>query len=142
MTAITINPTPPTIEPPVVIDEITIGWAGTIVPKARPRVRRSGHTYMPPHYQAWMRQQVTAFEDWWDGQSTITNPVLAYLDLYGKHDRSGDADNTIGAVLDALVKARVIRGDNMLRNPGQGAHLYYSAKLPPTAILRLQILEA
>ena len=140
MIAIIVDPVPPIIDPPVVIDEITIGWAGAIVPKARPNFN-NGRAYMPTHYQEWMRQHVRAFEDWWDGRPTISNPILAYLDLYGKHNRSGDADNTIGSVLDALVKAKVIRDDNMLRNPGEGAHLYYSAKLPPTAILRLQILE-
>lgn len=66
--------------------------------KARPRLTRSGHAYMPPAYkaaQAEMRKQLKA--QWKEGP--LEGPVAISLVIYG--EGRGDADNIAGAFLDA-----------------------------------------
>lgn len=66
--------------------------------KARPRLTKSGHAYMPAAYreaQAEMRRQLA---EQWDGPP-LAGPIALYLKVYG--EGRGDADNIGGAILDA-----------------------------------------
>jgi Holliday junction resolvase RusA-like endonuclease len=67
--------------------------------KARPRLTRSGHAYMPQKYkecQAEMHRQVVS--QW--GHPPLEGPIAVHFDLYG--EAKADADNLIGAALDSL----------------------------------------
>jgi Holliday junction resolvase RusA-like endonuclease len=66
--------------------------------KARPRLTKTGHAYMPPAYklaQAEMRRQLK--EQW--KQGPLEGPIA--LELIIKGEGRGDADNIVGAFMDA-----------------------------------------
>jgi Holliday junction resolvase RusA-like endonuclease len=66
--------------------------------KARPRLTRSGHAYMPQAYkdaQAEMRRQLTKQ---WSGEP-LSGPVALYLCVHG--EARADSDNIAGALMDA-----------------------------------------
>lgn len=66
--------------------------------KARPRLTKTGHAYMPQAYrdsQTEMRRQI--LEQWPHGP--LAGPIGLYVKLYG--EGRGDADNLVGALLDA-----------------------------------------
>ena len=65
--------------------------------KARPRLTKTGHAYMPQSYrdsQAEMRKQLEA--QW--QREPLEGPVAVYLKLYG--EGRGDSDNILGALFD------------------------------------------
>jgi Holliday junction resolvase RusA-like endonuclease len=79
-----------------------------VVPKARPRVTRTGHAYMPATYkenqellQIWFTQQLKPFNV----------PVTVELVFKGRYGKS-DLDNLSGAILDAMVKSGIIANDS------------------------------
>ena len=66
--------------------------------KARPRLTKTGHAYMPQAYrdsQTEMRRQI---REQWD-REPLTGPISLYMKLYG--EARGDNDNIAGAMLDA-----------------------------------------
>ena len=66
--------------------------------KARPRMTKTGHTYMAQEYriaQAKMRREL---EQQWP-HLALTGPIAIYVKLYG--EARGDADNLVGFLLDA-----------------------------------------
>lgn len=68
--------------------------------KARPRMTRSGHTYMPDAYkqaQRWMRNQI---KEQWSGEP-LEGPLL--LAVLTQGEGRGDSDNIQGAFMDAAV---------------------------------------
>lgn len=119
---------------------IHVECSGIIVPKARARVRKNGHSYMPPRYNAWKEGAISAYK----AIAMIKDaPIECFeleLCLYGKHSRGGDSDNTCGAVLDALKQAGVVREDNFKHCPYSGCRLVHS-KEPPTYIAKILILD-
>jgi len=71
--------------------------------KARPRLTKSGHAYMPAAYrlaQAEMQRQVKAQ---WEMESLI-GPIALYIKIYG--EGRGDADNVAGFLMDAAGPAK------------------------------------
>lgn len=67
--------------------------------KARPRLTRSGHAYMPQTYrdsQAEMKRQIT--EQWGD-RPMLTGPV--HLEMLVRGEGRGDLDNIAGAFMDS-----------------------------------------
>jgi Holliday junction resolvase RusA-like endonuclease len=67
--------------------------------KARPRMTRSGHTYMPAVYkeaQAAIRVQL---RDQWGSRPLIEGPVALHLEVWG--EGRGDTDNIAGAFMDS-----------------------------------------
>jgi len=66
--------------------------------KARPRLTKTGHAYMPQAYrdaQAEMQRQIN--EQW--HHAPLTGPIALYIKVYG--EGRGDGDNIAGAILDA-----------------------------------------
>lgn len=66
--------------------------------KARPRLTRSGHAYMPAAYkeaQSIMRHKIK--QQWFHGP--LEGPISLCIDVYG--EGRGDADNIAGAFMDA-----------------------------------------
>ena len=105
---------------------------GCIVPKARPRVTRSGHAYMPSGYRDW--KDNASFDLAQQTQERALEGVSIDVCLVGKHNRRGDADNVSGAILDALVDANILRDDNMKCVRRLTVELIYSAEDPRTII--------
>ena len=114
-------------------------WDGAIVPKARPRVS-NGHAFMPQAYTQMKAAAVESFADQWlmelGNASPIPWPVRPYIFLWGKHRRSGDVgDNIPGTLYDALVEAKVMKGDSAMWLPGSIHDLVHSNAPPRTDIL-------
>jgi Holliday junction resolvase RusA-like endonuclease len=66
--------------------------------KARPRLTKTGHAYMPQAYrdaQAEMQRQIR--EQW--PHEPLEGPIALYIRVYG--EGRGDSDNISGAILDA-----------------------------------------
>ena len=84
---------------------------GTIVPKARPRFA-NGHSYLPDRYRKWKNQAAIALRE----QNSYSQPLVMCritIIFLGSHNRNADLDNLAGAVLDALVDAKVIEDDRL-----------------------------
>ena len=77
--------------------------------KARPRLTKGGHAYMPEAYrqaQAEMRRQV--IEQWKSSTPALEGPIAIYLKIYG--EARGDGDNIVGALLDAAGPSKGVPG--------------------------------
>lgn len=67
--------------------------------KARPRLTKNGHAYMPQSYrlaQAEMKRQI---QSQWD-HPALDGPIGLYVKMYG--EAKVDPDNAVGALLDAV----------------------------------------
>ena len=116
-------------------DGIELILVGAIVPKARPRVTRSGHAYLPSSYAHWKRAAIAQLTGQWRG-GPIDQPVAIGIILTGRHSRRGDCDNISGAVLDALVQSQILIDDNLIHVPQLGVRLEYGNQ-PPIATVKL-----
>lgn len=66
--------------------------------KARPRLTRSGHAYMPSAYrEAQLEMQRQIVEQWQN--EPLEGPLAVHIEMHG--EGRGDLDNLAGAVLDA-----------------------------------------
>jgi Holliday junction resolvase RusA-like endonuclease len=115
--------------------DVYLSIDGPIVPKARPRFSADGTVYMPENYRKWKAMAIARFRRQYDRQP-IDEAEIEVL-LHGKHHRSGDSDNVLGSILDALVQAKIIRDDNMVAVPAASLRLKYYKDLPPSAIVRI-----
>ena len=79
-------------------------------PKQRARVTHKG-TFHIHAYQDWLKEAIFQLRQQWKSQPLQSISKLS-VQFYGKSARS-DLDNLVGAVMDALVKAEVIRNDNL-----------------------------
>ncbi len=109
---------------------------GTIVPKARPRNSRSGHSYLPANYRDWKNEAIILLSAQHQGEA-IADPVSISVILTGKHSQKGDADNVIGSILDAMAQAGIIADDNMKRVVSISLKLIHD-KESPRALIRLE----
>ncbi len=109
---------------------------GAIVPKARPRNSRCGHSYLPTNYRVWKNEAIDLLSAQHEGEA-IAVPVSISVILTGKHSQRGDADNVIGSILDAIVQAGIIKDDNMKRVVAIDLKLIHS-KESPRALIRLE----
>lgn len=73
---------------------------GVPVPKARPRVTRSGHTYTPARTAAWEEQIAWAATAAMKGRAPIDGPVFAEFSFAGARSNA-DLSNLQKAVEDA-----------------------------------------
>lgn len=119
-----------------VLEIVTLEIEGPITPKARPRVTRSGQAYMPSSYRGWKTDAITQLRIQWGQANPVDFPASVTIELVGKHRRSGDADNTSGALLDAMVQAGVLKGDNLVCVPALSVNLRHS-KQPPIAFIKI-----
>ncbi|WP_157776258.1 RusA family crossover junction endodeoxyribonuclease [Gloeomargarita lithophora] len=119
---------------------VVLTWPGEIRPKARPRSNFASHAvYTDPAYRSCQGQMAAAFMvqaaalGW---TAPLLNPVAVHLILEGKHPRRCDGDNTLGAVLDALQMADLLRNDNLKAVPDARVTLLHSGQ-PPTATIHI-----
>lgn len=81
-------------------------------PKSKQRPRFNGRfAYTDKAYRDWLTEAIKQFEAQYDGP-TITKTTYVSIEMYGNSARS-DIDNLSGSVLDAMVKAKVIKNDNL-----------------------------
>lgn len=66
--------------------------------KARPRMTRSGHTYMPQVYKDNQRAIAKQIREQWP-HDPIDTPIHLHLEVYG--EGRGDTDNIAGALMDS-----------------------------------------
>ena len=79
--------------------------------KERPRsFQGQSRPYMSRNYKLWMKDCVAVMQEWWVGP-----PLQKVEHIHIEHHGAarGDLDNKTGAVMDALVKAKVIIDDNV-----------------------------
>ena len=79
--------------------------------KERPRsFSGQSRPYMSRNYKLWMKDCVAVMQEWWVGP-----PLQKVEHIHIEHHGAarGDLDNKTGAVMDALVKAKVIVDDNV-----------------------------
>lgn len=100
---------------------------GPIAPKARPRF--GGNAYLPSKYRDWKNDAIMDFRSQYHGEPL--EGVAVAVELSGRHSRRADADNIVGAILDALVQAQVLRNDSLVVVSALSVALHYS-KAPPT----------
>jgi Holliday junction resolvase RusA-like endonuclease len=105
---------------------IELELTGQIVPKARPRFTRSGHAFTDPKYRTWKDGAIIELRSQYHDEP-LPRTRSVTITLIGKHSRRGDADNTAGAILDALVQAGVLAGDNLNVVPRLAISLEYGA---------------
>ena len=94
---------------------LTLLIEGTIIPKARPRVTSRG-TFMSQAYHDWMDQTCFNLSSAWRERYQdveLNFPLTLGIFLDGKHSRKGGLDNIGGAVMDTLVKAKILPSDNV-----------------------------
>lgn len=107
---------------------------GNVVPKARPRVTRRG-TFMPPNYRCWKLLAIGRLKAQYSGPQIDKASVS--IVLKGKHPRRGDCDNIGGSILDALVQAGILRGDNLMVVPSLSVRLEWCNKSEPVTIVQI-----
>ena len=84
--------------------------SGKVVPKARPRFTSKGPAHLPPNYAKWKKGAVTALKSLGCGpfegvalRVTFVNALRA----------NSDCDNAVGAIMDALVSGKILKGDTV-----------------------------
>lgn len=82
--------------------------------KKRPRVTRNG-VYYDNAYKTWSRIAVETLYLQWDGPSINEIKLLSVTFLGG--NMRMDGDNCIGAVMDAMVKANIVKNDTVKQIP-------------------------
>ena len=75
---------------------------GPCVPKGRPRVTRSGHTYTPKRTKDYESTVAWAAKLAMKGMDPTDKPVRVDLMIYPKNKRLADIDNIFKAVGDAM----------------------------------------
>lgn len=80
------------------------------VPKARPRVTKNG-TFLPARYRAWRLRAEGEFTV--QAQQMATPIKRANIEIVLGGAGRGDIDNIAGAILDALVGAKVLLDDRL-----------------------------
>jgi Holliday junction resolvase RusA-like endonuclease len=117
-------------------DGLIFSLPGAIVPKARPRFS-NGFAYTEPKYGNWKQAAIASLQRQVTPQMRsslpINEPVAVHILLTGKHNRAGDADNTSGSILDALVQAGILQKDNLTIVVELSVILVHDAKKLPNA---------
>ena len=80
---------------------ITLEIRHPLFSKARPRVTRTGHAFMPASYRNNQKELLEKIKEQYDGPP-IEGPLRVEVDLYG--EGRGDIDNIIGALFDTANK--------------------------------------
>ncbi len=84
--------------------------------KARPRVTRSGHAFMPNKYTKWKRDFAIRACFQWGPSPPITVPFAIHIVLTTASGKMrSDIDNCAGSVLDSLQDAGLITNDRDCR---------------------------
>lgn len=67
--------------------------------KARPRLTRSGHAYMPKEYRAAQEEMKRQLKEQWQDKPLLSGPLS--LRMMVKGEGRGDLDNIAGAFMDS-----------------------------------------
>jgi len=121
-------------------ESIVFRLQGSVVPKARPRVTKTGQAYIPPNYRAWKEEAIACLRGIKFLYPQHTFPLEqanAMFTLDGKHSRGSDGDNISGALNDALVQAGIMKEDNLLHIPEQAVILNYDKTRSPSTLIVL-----
>lgn len=110
---------------------------GAIAPKARPRRGKNGSMFLPENYRNWKNDAIAQLIDAGLPEKPIEACQLEVI-LIGKHSRCGDADNTIGSILDALVQSGVLIEDNMNKVSKISCELVHWKGLEPQALVLIK----
>lgn len=94
-------------------DAFHLFLSGEITPKARPRLLKN-HAYLPEKYRNWKKDTIATLREQWTRPSLKKTEVVV---ITGARGQRGDLDNIIGAILDAMVQARVIKDDSVKNVP-------------------------
>ena len=79
--------------------------------KERPRsFQGQSRPYMSRNYKLWTKDCVAVMQEWWVGPPL---QKVKFLEIEHHGAARGDLDNKDGSVMDALVKAGVIKDDNV-----------------------------
>ncbi len=92
----------------------TIGMAP--MGKARPRVTRSGHCFMPNKYTKWKKDFGLRAIYGWGASGQVNRPFGISIAIVTKSGKMrSDIDNCAGSILDALQDAKLIGNDRDCR---------------------------
>ena len=80
---------------------IILEIAHPIFSKARPRVTRSGHAFMPKSYKDNQKQLLAKIKEQYDGPP-LQGPLRVEMELHG--EGRADIDNVVGAFFDTVNK--------------------------------------
>ena len=84
--------------------------------KARPRVTKSGHAFMPSSYTKWKKDFAARAVFAWRPWPKITGPFSIKITIVTKSGKCrSDIDNCAGSILDALQDAKLIGNDRDCR---------------------------
>jgi Holliday junction resolvase RusA-like endonuclease len=84
--------------------------------KARPRVTKRGHAFMPRSYKKWKAEFGLRAKNAWQPWPPINGPFLIRITIGTKSGKMrSDLDNSAGSVLDALQDAGLIANDRDCR---------------------------
>ena len=67
--------------------------------KARPRLTRSGHAYMPKEYRAAQEEMKRQLKEQWQDRPLLSGPLSLRMTVKG--EGRGDLDNIAGAFMDS-----------------------------------------
>ncbi len=85
--------------------------SGRVVPKARPRMARGKVPFLPKPYKLWKEDAIHQLQLQLPWAFRTIETASIEIEIFGQ--ARGDLDNLAGAVLDALVQARVIHDDRV-----------------------------
>lgn len=88
---------------------IILTLQGRVVPKARPRLSKD-KVHLSSNYRSWRDIAETELAIQFNGRPTI-NKAIVEIQFLGNH--RGDLDNLAGAILDALVAAKILKDDRL-----------------------------
>lgn len=103
--------------------------------KARPRVTKTGHAFMPPEYMQWKQKLgLLMLAHRHKATLPITEPIRICTTFYTPTGNCrSDIDNAHAAVLDALQDAGWINNDRQVRAG------FYAIEKRPTPMLAIRI---
>ncbi len=82
------------------------------VPKSKPRARSNGKVrFYAADYEAFIQDSHGQLSQQWRGEAIDRTVVLDVL-MHGWH-KGSDLDNLHGAVQDSLVRAKILKNDNL-----------------------------
>ena len=104
-------------------------------PASRPRFCGRGQVYNEPKYSAWLREFAALAKNSWE-YDTLSHVSHVEILINGP-SRRGDIDNHAKAILDGLVRAGVLKGDNLIVLDSISARFSHSKITDPCIIIKL-----
>lgn len=99
-------------ELPEFVNETVFELEGWVVPKARPRLTKSGHAYLPKNYRDWKDNAINQLAKQICLDEKVITKTVILINFIGSGRANADTDNLQGSILDALVQAEILEDDN------------------------------